>query len=350
MIQPRIESPLSDGYAILRWEPDTQLFRKEPYDYTYHFYECEDTGERFVTPELANLNTAQVYNQHREKHSILFPEQIRAMRERYDLTAARMSLFLGLGANQYRHYEDGEVPSASTANLLRLASNPSTFRGMVEEKRTELRPNEYLKLVGRLLELIDQEGTSHRVGGFLVRSTPPTAVEEPDQYTGYVTPDAEKFAELVLFFFNYLDNLFKVRLLKLLFYSDFYHYRLTARAITGQRYRAVQHGPVPQEYGQRLQEMVQRGQLTAGFHPSLVQSDNGAPVLAYKAARKPNMDVFSESERHVLAVVLQRLGRKSRREIEDLSHEEKAWQDNEAQKKVISYQTYAYDLNALRLA
>ncbi|MET4104760.1 type II TA system antitoxin MqsA family protein [Hymenobacter sp. UYP22] len=349
MIQPHIDSPFTDGSATLRWEADTQVFRKESFNYTYHFYECDETGERFITPELANLNTAQVYNQYRESHRIMFPEQIQAMRQRYDLTAARMSLLLDLGPNQYRQYEDGEMPSASNARLLRLASNPRTFREMVEAKRTELRSNEYAKLVNRLLELIDQEQTPVKVGGLLVGIAGPAVVEEPDQFTGYVSPDAEKFAELVLFYFHYLDNLFKVRLLKLLFYSDFYHYRLTNRAITGQRYRAIQHGPVPQEYGQRLQEMVQRGQLIAGFHPSLVQSDNGAPVLKYEAARKPNMDVFSETERHVLAVVLQRLGRKSRREIEDLSHEEKAWQENQAQKGIISYQTYAYDLAALQL-
>lgn len=349
MIQSRIPSPLADGYAVLRQEPDTQTFRKEEFSYMYHCYECEVTRERFTTLELDNLNTAQVYNQYREKHELMFPAQIRQMRERYGQTAARMGLLMDVGPNQYSNYESGEVPSASNAKILRLISDPEHFLNIVRGKKAELRPNEYQKLVRHLDGLIDGARTAHRIGGLVVRTTGPL-MPDPDQYTGYVVPNAEKFAELVLFFFGQLNNLFKVKLLKLLFYCDFQHYRLTAQAITGQRYRAIQHGPVPQEYGQRLQEMVRDELLTASFHESLVQSDNGSPVLVYKSKRKANLEVFSESERQVIEQVYQKLGKKSRVELESLSHTERAWKENKAQHGQISYQEYAYDLRSLPLA
>lgn len=349
MIQHRIPSPLAEGYAELRQEPDTQTFRKEEFSYMYHCYECAVTKERFTTPELDNLNTSQIYNQYRAKHQFLFPEQITRMRERYGLTAARMAHVLDFGPNQYSNYESGEMPSASNAKILRLASDPVTFLSIVRDKRDELRPNEYEKLRRHLDALIDEQ-TPRRVGGFLVRSAPLQLEQDPDEYTGYVLPDSDKFAELVLFFFSHLDNLFKVKLLKLLFYCDFQHYRLTAHAITGQRYRAIQHGPVPQEYGQRLQEMVQQGLLTASFHESLVHSADNSPVLVYKATRKANLEVFSESERQVIEQVYQKLGKKSRAELESLSHTERAWKENNAQHGRISYQEYAYDLRSLPLA
>lgn len=349
MIQSRIPSPLADGYAELRQEPDTQAFRKEEFSYMYHCYECEVTKARFTTPELDNLNTAQIYNQYREKHQFMFPEQIAQLRERYGLTAARMALMLDFGPNQYTNYERGEMPSASNAKILRLASNPVTFLTIVRDKKEELRTNEYEKLRRHLDMLIDEVQTPQRVGGLVVGMNTQIA-PDPDAYTGYVLPDSEKFAELVLFFFSHLDNLFKVKLLKLLFYCDFQHYRLTAHAITGQRYRAIQHGPVPQEYGQRLQEMVQEGLLTASFHESMVHSTDNSPVLVYKATRKANLEVFSESERQVIEQVYQKLGKKSRAVLENLSHTERAWKENNAQNGRISYQEYAYDLRSLPLA
>ena len=349
MIKHRIPSPLADGFAELRQEPDTQTFRKEEFAYVYHCYECETTKERFTTPELDNINTAQIYNQYREQHQFLFPEQITRLRERYGLTAARLALLLDFGPNQLSNYEAGEMPSASNAKILRLASDPVTFLSIVRDKKDELRANEYEKLRRLLDTLIDEVQAPQRVGGFLVRSTPPVG-SDPDQYTGYVVPDADKFAELVLFFFQHIDNLFKVKLLKLLFYCDFQHYRLTGHAITGQRYRAIQHGPVPQEYGQRLQEMVQQELLTASFHESLVQSDNGSPVLVYKPKRKAKLELFSDSEREVIEQVYQKLGKKSRAELESLSHTERAWKENKAQHGRISYQEYAYDLRSLPLA
>lgn len=349
MIQTRIPSPLADGEALLRQEPDTQTFRKEEFSYMYHCYECQVTGERFTTPELDDLNTSQIFNHYREKYQFMFPEQIRRIRERYGLTAARMALVMDFGPNQYTNYEAGEMPSASNAKILRLASDPATFLTMVRSKKEVLRPTEYAKLRGLLDELIDEAQAPRRVAGLVVHSAA-QAETDPDQYTGYVLPDSEKFAELVLYFFQHLDNLFKVKLLKLLFYCDFQHYRLTAHAITGQRYRAIQHGPVPQEYGQRLQEMVQEGLLSASFHESMVHSDDGSPVLVYKATRKAKLEVFSESERQVIEQVYQLLGKKSRVVLEKLSHEERAWQENNAQNGRISYQDYAYDLRSLPLA
>jgi len=347
MLEAQIPVPAPDGTASLRQEAGTQVFRKEQFSFTRYYYEGRVTKQRFNTPVLDELHAAQIHNQYREKYQFMFPEQLLRLRERYGLTAARMALLLDIGPNQYSNYEAGEVPSASNAKIMRLASDPATFLGIVRDKQEELRPAEYEKLRRHIDTLLDAQ-TPRRVAGLPLA---PAAVNEadPDQYTGYVLPSPEKFAELVLFFFGHLDNLFKVKLLKLLFYCDFQHYRLTGRAITGQRYRAIQHGPVPQEYGQRLQEMVQQDLLQASFHTSLTHSSDGSPVLVHKASRAARLEIFSDTERHIIQQVFHRLGRKTRVELENLSHTERAWQENNAQHGRISYQHYAFDLQSMPL-
>lgn len=344
MIQPRIDSPFTDGYATLQWEADTQAFRKEEYNYLYHYYACDETHERFVTPELANLNTTQIYNQYRAKHHILFPSQIKAMREQYELTAARMSLILDLGPNQYRYYEDGEMPSASNANLLRLASDPATFRRLVDAHRDDLRSTEYPKIISRLEQLCQSPTAYRKIAGLLLAPAP---VEEPDEYTGFALPDFVKFAEMVLFFFGPLRQLGTVKLWKLMFYADFWHYRLTGKGMSGFNYQALPHGPVPRHYEMHIGTMVEEQLLKRVVDSTRVRTDGNGPVIWYAPARSAQTDVFSPSEMAVLQEVLQKLGYKKRTEVEDLSHEEKAWLDNETGFKSISYQTYAYGLKAL---
>lgn len=69
----------------------------------------------------------QVSRQYRERHSIPSPEEIKAIRMKYRVSAAKMSRILGLGANQYRLYENGEIPSLSNARLITLVAEKENF-------------------------------------------------------------------------------------------------------------------------------------------------------------------------------------------------------------------------------
>ena len=93
-------------------EVRTATFRKEEYSYI-HTGIIDEDGEMWTTTEMDEANIFHVYNQYRAKHGIPFPDEISGLREHYGLSAAKMSQILGFGINQYRMYEDGEVPSVS---------------------------------------------------------------------------------------------------------------------------------------------------------------------------------------------------------------------------------------------
>jgi len=65
--------------------------------------------------------------------------------------------------------------------------------------------------------------------------------------TGFVKPNLDKFANMVIYFVI-KEKPCKTKLNKLLFYSDFLHYKNHLKAISGSRYRAISLGPVPTEY------------------------------------------------------------------------------------------------------
>jgi len=348
MIARQIESPFADGFALLHEEAATEKFRKEEFSFTYHHYVCQVTGQSFTTDELDDLNTSQVYNQYRQKHQIMFPEQIRQLRERYQLSAARMSLLLNFGPNQYRSYEDGEIPSDSNAAHLRLARNPRTFREMVRAQKDQLRPTELAKLEDHLLALMQQDEED-----FFASNQPflsptlrnPRAL--PDEYTGFAVPNQEKFAEMVLYFFQHCQHLYLVRLNKLLFYADFLHYRATGHSLSGYRYQAIPYGPVPERYEMHYGLLVDEDLLTRTIDPVRTNSHNGQPVINYTPNRTARPEVFSPAEWATLETVRQRLGCLSREAIVKLSHEEAAWLDNQQATAPISYQQYAFQLKGL---
>ena len=69
-----MNSPITGKPMKLVREADTLTFRKEKFNVMYHYYLCEDSGERFSDDRLDTLNTVQAINQCREKYGIPFPE------------------------------------------------------------------------------------------------------------------------------------------------------------------------------------------------------------------------------------------------------------------------------------
>lgn len=126
-----MKSPFTGKDMILVREKRTQTFRKEEFEITHHSFRCVDTEEQFTNTELDVLNLTQLYNQYREKHKIPFPEQIKQIREKYKVSAAKMADILGFGVNSYRLYEDGEIPSLSNARLIQSVDEPDVFKQMV---------------------------------------------------------------------------------------------------------------------------------------------------------------------------------------------------------------------------
>ena len=108
------------GHATLRYELSELTFRKEKFQYVHQFYECDETKERFTTTALDEVNVGQVYNQYRAKYGIPFPDEIKRIRQRYGLPASKMSQILGFGDNQYRLYENGDMPSEANGKILSL--------------------------------------------------------------------------------------------------------------------------------------------------------------------------------------------------------------------------------------
>ena len=125
-------------------------FRGEEFPYNHIAYLCEDTGELFTTDETDDQGYEQVTKQYRAKYGIPGVEEIQALRRKYNLSAAKMSLILGFGPNQYRLYEQGEVPSISNGRLIRCAENPETFRTLINCAKNQLKASDYLRILQKI--------------------------------------------------------------------------------------------------------------------------------------------------------------------------------------------------------
>jgi uncharacterized phage-associated protein len=146
----------------------------------------------------------------------------------------------------------------------------------------------------------------------------------------------------MIWFFAFKNKPFVTAFNKLLFYSDFYHFKQFGRSISGLYYKALPKGPVPDNYGSLYNYAANKGFIR------IEEVDYGDYVGEQLIAEKPFQTddatvLFNETELAVLQRVSKRFLGLSTKKIVEISHEEPAWQDNVGEFNRISFE-YAFEL------
>ena len=310
-----LNSPLTGKPMRLFYEPDTIEYRGEVFQITYLSYRDEESGEGFTTTESDTVWYNQMTNQYREKHGIPYQDEIIALRECYGLSAAKMSVILGFGANQYRLYEEGEVPSESNGKMIRSAMNPRVFLDLVKSSRHQLTEREFAKITAKVEEVVVQSEGWHdeqREAERLFRSGRGLA-------NGFAPLSTARLKNLLLYVLEQMGETFQTKMNKVLFYIDFLSYRERGIAISGLAYQAIEFGPVPQRWDRvysafdEVQEQLR-----------LVQ---GQECMSLLAGGEADMSAFTAEELAVIDAVCEKMKKLTSRAATKLSHEEPAWKD-----------------------
>jgi DNA-binding transcriptional regulator YiaG len=332
-----MKSPFTGKEMSIQKEWRTLSFRKDEFSVLFHSYKCHETGEQFEDDAFAQLNFNQLVNQYRVKYSIPFPEQIIAIREKYNTSASRMSEILGFGTNGYRQYESGEVPSQSNSRLIQLADDPHEFKKLVD-LCTTLEPKVKNKLWHQI-QIVLEEQKKTKFEKQLEKYFFNTCL--PNTFTGYKIPNIDKFTEMVVFFTERLQP-WKTKLNKLLFYSDFAMFKQSGFSISGLQYKAIQMGPVPSNFNSLFEYVVNNNDVDIQY---ATFSDGGTgEQFKPNSKREFKAELFTENELQLLEITAERFRNTTTTEIIELSHQEKAWIENKDEKRIIDY-TYSFDLH-----
>ncbi len=295
------------------YEKRTWNFRGEQYEYEHIAWLCEDSGEQFTDDESDTAGFVQVTNQYRAKYGIPYTDEIIAVRQRYGISAAKMSLILGVGINQYRLYEQGEVPSVSNGRMIRSIMNPKVMLEMVESSKNELSVSEYEKIISKVQTII-ASSEAYKMELYETRRlfTTPRGPEN-----GYAQLSLNRLKNIMLYILNKCDDVWCTKMNKLLFYTDFLSYRERGMAMTGLSYRAIDFGPVPErwdrvysEFPEVRQELRQVGDFV------------GSVLIA---SEESDYSMFTDAELKVLDAICTHFSKMSSREISRISHDEDAW-------------------------
>ncbi|WP_349831583.1 type II toxin-antitoxin system antitoxin SocA domain-containing protein [Bacteroides fragilis] len=326
-----MKSPFTGGKVVLHQENAELVFRREKFKYIYLYYLCEDTKERFTTTEIDEINISQVYNQYRIKYGIPFPDEIKHIRQMYELSASKMSEILGFGDNQYRLYENGDIPSEANGKILSSIKEPSIFKVFVENAKNQFEAKEFEKILSKLKKVMEHE-KSHIKEELIFGSYSRGACN------GYATQSYTKLKNIILYFIEKCDDTFNTKMNKLLFYTDFLSYKTYGRGISGLAYKAIQFGPVPVRWDRVYS-------LMDDVYPEIIEFNSGNCGTKLCSTLSPDFSCFSIEEQSILDAVWEKFKDISASDISELSHKEDAWEKYNTTNLMIDYKE-AFTLRA----
>lgn len=289
---------------------------------------CAECGSEIYDHVLDDENLQQAYGLYRDRHGYLGPDKVREIRKRYGLSQRGLAGVLGWSPATINRYESNGVWTRAHNEVLKLLDDavkgPDMMKAWTKVRYSDERAGVIENELGSLIESL----STHR----------PSL---PDDYSGYLDLDFDRLTSMVLFFCQG-KGVFKTKLMKLLWYSDFLHFREQTVGISGATYVHLSNGPALDSWSLILGILERKGLISVD--EEVVRKGDSQPAIGdrVRALDEPNLAILGRSEREVLQRVAKKLGPLSATRLSDRSHKELAWSETKPGQP-ISYK-YAVEL------
>lgn len=225
----------------------TITLKGEEVTYEERFYFCTNADEdenEFETGAMTNENLLNARNAYRVKKELLTSDEIVAIRESYGLSQVDLSKLLGWGEATISRYESKAIQDEAYDIMLRLIrDNPLKALEFLKKNSDKFSTSKYSEIRANIIDKLDSYGKE-----FLTRQTfegEYASFEEPSDSNGFTMLNIDKIEAMISYIAQKVDNLFKVKLMKMLWYSDALSFVDNGYSITGMVYRHEPMGALP---------------------------------------------------------------------------------------------------------
>lgn len=316
------------------------LLKGEVIDYDEVYYICRLTGDEeneFVPGKVLNRNLLRVRDAYRSTHSLLTSIEIKEIRSNYKLTQSELSFLLGWGEVTITRYESKKIQDSTYDQFLRLArDNPSFALESLIKNADKFEDKRFIEIRNHLKEVVLKD--DNKSLKFQELKNIYLKYDEATEFNGYKLIDIDKISQVIGYFAEKTRFLYKVKLMKLLWYADVVFFAKHNNSMTGLVYEHRNYGALPIGFNEIIQLP------TVSVEEELVY-DN----IAYKinSLTKINLQLLSHEELIVLDSIVAKFKDTKGKAIVDYMHQEKAYKET-INKELISYD-YGKELNEFQL-
>lgn len=303
----------------IRQRLSTTIIKGEEVKYEEKYYFCcnSDADEcEFETGKMTDSNLLNARNEYRKNTGLLTSNEIVEIRQTYGLSQVELSNLLGWGEATISRYESKAIQDEAYDNILRsIKDNPLIALEYLKKNKSKFEGIKYLKVQEAIIKNLDTYGKEYlsrcALEGEYAKYT------EACDANGNSLLNIDKVEAVINYFAQRIKDLFKVKLMKLLWYADAESCKKYGQSITGLVYCHATMGALP----------IGHYQIQALENIDVQEEDRGFEenVFHFYSNDNINMSVLSKNDLMILDKIINVLGSFSGKELRDYMHSEIAY-------------------------
>ncbi len=317
--------------TVLVKEEATFKNKKITYEASYLY--CNIAKELYMDEQQMQENDIHLKDAYRKSEGLLTSSDICAIRAKFGISQSDLCILLGWGRKTITRYESHQVQDKAHDTILKkIDQDPEWFLLLLNDSRENLSPGSFQKYLNTAAALYEEDRDA-----YLRKSIEAdyARFQRNQLFHGNTNLSLDKVVDVIRYFAasTKITALYKVKLMKLMWYADTLSYKLRGFAITGLVYQALPMGAVPIGHNSIINlkdvpcEEVDIGETNA-YHFSL----KGVTTFSFLTA----------DDKNILDAVIEKLGKMNKNELIDFMHKEQAYIET-APREVISFK-YAENL------
>ncbi len=313
---------------------EKNVFKGQEIEYDVIYEYCNKTDEYVSSDVMISTNDIALKNAYRKKVGLLTSEEIENIRQKYGISQSDLAILLGWGEKTITRYESHQIQDNAHDTILRkLDEDPEWYISLLKKSETRFSSSTYSKYLDaakQLYEIKQDEYLRKTIQAQYVK------YENSSECCGNTRLNLDKVVEAIRYFANSMNikALYKVKLMKMLWYADALSYKRHGHSMTGMVYKALPMGAVPLQYD-----------LIIDLKGVLYEEVEFVEGSGYHFISTPDKDYphLSEEDINVLDKIIEAFGDASKENIVESMHREAAYTET-ASNDIIQYK-YACQLS-----
>ena len=318
---------------VLRGE-ETTKFKGEYISFIAEYDYCDNADEYYERDEQINQNNISMKNAYRKKVGLLTGDEIVSIRKKYGISQSDLAIVLGCGEKTITRYEGYQVQDAvHDAMIRKVDEDPEWYIELLRKSKDKLNTDNYRKYYACAAAVLKENADTYCRKAIMADYA---LINGSLRYCGGTALDIDKVVDVIRYFSNSSKTtfLYKVKLMKMLWYADFMSFKEFGHSITGLAYQALPMGAVPVAHNHIVE--------LAGINREEIVFEDGIGIK-FMADGRDEYKNLADDDIKILDRVIEVCGKDTKDEIVMRMHSEKAF-DKTDQRKLIHYE-YAKELS-----